>query len=174
MSLSVKRVADDSSEEDHLCFVCVGRVAVVTGASSGIGAATAEQLAEDGFHVFLGARRFDRIEALAEKIGGTGLPLDVTDDRSVRGFCEQVPECALLVNNAGGALGLDPVAESDDERWRTMYETNVLGAVRMIRALLPKLVASADGQIITIGSISGREVYRGVAVTTPRSSRSTG
>ncbi len=134
-------------------------VAVVTGASSGIGAATARALAGDGWEVVVGARRADRIEALAAEIGGRGHPLDVTDPGSVDAFVAGVPECRLLVNNAGGALGWAPVAEADDDQWRTMYETNVLGAVRMVRGMLPALEASGDGQIVTIGSIAGHEPY---------------
>src|SRR5438874_4180504 len=96
-------------------------VAVVTGASSGIGAATARRLAKAGFDVVVGARRVDRLAEMAEPIGARGLPLDVTDTASVERFCAEVPECAVLVNNAGGALGLAPVAEADDEQWRWMY-----------------------------------------------------
>jgi NADP-dependent 3-hydroxy acid dehydrogenase YdfG len=134
-------------------------VAVVTGASSGIGAAAARALAGDGWEVVLGARRADRIAALAAEIGGRGHPLDVTDPSSVDAFVARVPECRLLVNNAGGALGWATVAEADDEQWRAMFDTNVLGTVRMIRGLLPALEASGDGQVVTIGSIAGHEPY---------------
>src|SRR4051795_5387744 len=96
--------------------------AVVTGASSGIGAATARALAGDGFCVLVGARRLERLEALAEEIGGEAIALDVTDRASVEAFASRVVSCDLLVNNAGGALGLEAVAESDEERWRRMYE----------------------------------------------------
>src|SRR4051794_12508691 len=97
-------------------------VAVVTGASSGIGAAAAARLAAEGFAVTLGARRVDRLEDVAASIDGArALPLDVTDAASVDAFCAQVPECRLLVNNAGGALGRDPVAAADEDQWRTMY-----------------------------------------------------
>ena len=136
-------------------------VAVVTGASSGIGAASARALAGDGWEVVVGARRIDRLRALADEIGATAHGLDVTDPASVDDFVAAVPECRLLVNNAGGALGLAPVAEADDDQWRTMYETNVLGTVRMIRALLPVLESSGDGQVVTIGSIAGSEPYPG-------------
>jgi NADP-dependent 3-hydroxy acid dehydrogenase YdfG len=134
-------------------------VAVVTGASSGIGAAAARTLAGDGWEVVVGARRADRIAALAAEIGGRGHPLDVTDPSSVDAFVARVPECRLLVNNAGGALGWATVAEADDEQWRAMFDTNVLGTVRMIRGLLPALEASGDGQVVTIGSIAGHEPY---------------
>src|SRR5262245_10844493 len=113
-------------------------VAVVTGASSGIGAATARALAADGWDVVAGARRVDRLETLAAEIGGRAraLALDVTDQASVDALAAAVPECRLLVNNAGGALGFASVADADDADWRAMYETNVLGAVRVTRALL--------------------------------------
>lgn len=135
--------------------------AVVTGGSAGIGAATARRLAGEGFDVVIGARRVERLREIAEPIGARALPLDVTEPGSVEAFCAEIDGCRLLVNNAGGALGLEPVAASDDERWRTMYETNVLGAVRVTRALLPHLVASGDGHIVTIGSIAGIEAYPG-------------
>ncbi len=139
------------------------KTAVVTGASSGIGAATARALASRGFHLVLGARRLDRLEALAAEIGGTPVRLDVTDEESVTALADRIQRCDLLVNNAGGALGADPVADGDIEEWRWMYETNVLGTLRMIKALLPGLTASGDGQIINIGSIAAREAYRGGA-----------
>lgn len=134
-------------------------VAVVTGASSGIGAATARALAADGWDVVVGARRRDRLEALAGDIGGRAQVLDVTDAASVDAFVAAVPQCRLLVNNAGGALGWSPIADADDQQWRTMYETNVLGVVRMTKGLLPALEASGDGQVITVGSIAGYDPY---------------
>jgi len=133
--------------------------AVVTGASSGIGAATARALAEAGFAVVLGARRMDRCTAIAEDIGGTALQLDVTDNESVRAFAEAVPECRLLVNNAGGAKGFEPVAEADEDAWRWMFETNVIGTLRVTKALLPALVASGDGHIVTVTSVAALEPY---------------
>jgi NADP-dependent 3-hydroxy acid dehydrogenase YdfG len=139
----------------------VSRTAVVTGASSGIGAATATRLAADGFDVVIGARRLDRLREVAEPIGATALALDVTDADSVDQFCARVPECSLLVNNAGGALGRDTVADASDEDWQAMYDSNVLGVMRMTRALLPKLIASGDGHVVTIGSIAGIEPYPG-------------
>jgi NADP-dependent 3-hydroxy acid dehydrogenase YdfG len=134
-------------------------VAVVTGASSGIGAATARALAGDGWDVVAGARRLDRLEALVAEAGGRAARLDVTDPASVEAFVAGVPSCRLLVNCAGGALGWAPVAEADEDQWRAMYDTNVLGVVRMTRALLPALEASGDGQVVTIGSIAGHEPY---------------
>jgi NADP-dependent 3-hydroxy acid dehydrogenase YdfG len=139
--------------------------AVVTGASSGIGEAAARRLAGAGFDVVLGARRVDRLDEAAEAIGPTARAheLDVTDPASVDRFCERIDSCRLLVNNAGGALGLEPVAEADEQTWREMYDSNVLGVVRMTRALLPKLIDSGDGHVITIGSIAGFEPYPGGA-----------
>jgi NADP-dependent 3-hydroxy acid dehydrogenase YdfG len=139
------------------------RTAVITGASSGIGAATARALAGDGFEVVLGARRLDRLQALAAEIGGRALALDVTDSESVRTFAAAVPSCEVLVNNAGGALGLEAVGETEEEKWLAMYETNVLGTMRMTRALLPALLASGDGQVVGVTSIAAFEVYRGGA-----------
>ena len=134
-------------------------VAVVTGASSGIGAATARALAAAGFHVVLGARRVDRCAEIAKEIGGTAVRLDVTDAESVATFAAAVPECRLLVNNAGGAKGLEPVAEADEDAWRWMFETNVIGTLRVTKALLPALIASGDGHIVTVTSIAALEAY---------------
>ncbi len=137
--------------------------AVVTGASSGIGAATARRLAAEGFDVVIGARRVDRLRALADEIGAQPLPLDVTDADSVEQFCDAVDDCRVLVNNAGGARGLDPIAEADDDKWRWMFEANVLGVMRMTRGLLPKIIDSGDGHIVMVGSIAGHEPYPGGA-----------
>ena len=136
-------------------------VAVVTGASSGIGAATAHRLAQEGFEVVVGARRLERLRELAAAFGGRALPLDVTDPASVDAFVAEVPECRVLVNNAGGAIGLDPIESSADGDWRWMFETNVLGTVRTTRALLPALEASGDGHVVMIGSVAGIEPYPG-------------
>lgn len=138
-------------------------VAVVTGASSGIGAATAAALSATGYDVVVGARRVERLAEVAESCGATAYPLDVTDDASVAQFVARLERCDVLVNNAGGALGADPVAQADLEGWRWMYETNVLGTLRMTKALLPLLLASGDGQVINIGSVAAREPYRGGA-----------
>ncbi len=137
--------------------------AVITGASSGIGAATARLLAEHGYRVVLGARRLERLRELAAETGGEALALDVTDPDSVAAFAAAVPECEVLVNNAGGALGLDPLAEADEEQWRTMYDANVLGTMRMTRALLPLLIASGNGHVVAVTSIAAFETYRGGA-----------
>lgn len=138
-------------------------VAVVTGASSGIGAATARRLAEEGFDVVVGARRIERLAAVAQPIGARALPLDVTDAGSVERFAARVGDCRVVVNNAGGALGVDPFLEADEERWRWMYEANVLGVVRVTTALMPKLLDSGDGHVVVIGSVAGREPYPGGA-----------
>lgn len=139
------------------------RVAVVTGASSGIGAATARTLAAQGFHVICVARRADRVEALAEEIGGTASVADVTDGDAVAALADRLERVDVLVNNAGGAKGLEPVADADLENWRWMWETNVLGTLRVTRALLPHLIASGDGLVITITSIAAFETYDGGA-----------
>jgi len=139
------------------------RVAVVTGASSGIGAATARVLADQGFHVVAVARRRDRITRLAEQIGGTAITADVTDDAAVADLAAALPRVDVLVNNAGGAKGLEPVAAADLDNWRWMWETNVLGTLRVTRALLPRLIESGDGLIVTVTSIAALEVYDGGA-----------
>jgi NADP-dependent 3-hydroxy acid dehydrogenase YdfG len=138
-------------------------VAVVTGASSGIGEATAKTLAEQGFHVVAVARRADRIKALADQIGGTAVVTDVTDDGAVEALARGLNRVDVLVNNAGGARGLEFVADADLEHWRWMWETNVMGTLRVTRALLPKLVDSGDGLIVTITSIAAMETYDGGA-----------
>jgi hypothetical protein len=141
-----------------------GKTAVVTGASSGIGAATARALARAGFRVIVGARRLDRLREVAEPIGATALPLDVTDTASLAAFVAQLPSAVhLLVNNAGGAKGLDRIENAKDEDWQWMWETNVLGTMRLTRALLPALKASGDGHVVNVGSIAGFETYAGGA-----------
>lgn len=139
------------------------RVAVITGASSGIGAATARILAAQGFHVVAVARREDRIQALASEIGGTAIVADVTDPAAIETLASKVDRVDVLVNNAGGARGLAPVADADLEHWRWMWETNVIGTLRVTRALLPKLIDSGDGLIITVTSVAALEVYDGGA-----------
>lgn len=139
------------------------RVAVVTGASSGIGAATAKTLAAQGYHVVAVARRADRIQRLADEIGGTAVSADITDDDAVNALAARLDRVDVLVNNAGGAKGLTPVAEADLDDWRWMWETNVMGTLRVTRALLGKLIASGDGLIVTVTSIAALEVYDGGA-----------
>ncbi|HVX55172.1 SDR family NAD(P)-dependent oxidoreductase [Nocardioides sp.] len=138
--------------------------AVVTGASSGIGAATARALAGAGYHVFCAARRAERIEALAAEIGGTAVVTDVTSQQSVEDLAAVVGErLDVLVNNAGGAFGLAPVAQADTDDWRRMYDVNVIGLMQVTRALLPALVASGAGAIVNVGSTAGRIAYEGGA-----------
>jgi NADP-dependent 3-hydroxy acid dehydrogenase YdfG len=139
------------------------RTAVITGASSGIGAATARALAGEGYRTILAARRLDRLETLATESGGEAVALDVTDPDSVAALAERLESCDVLVNNAGGALGLEPMADADEENWLGMYEANVMGTMRMTRALLPRLVASGDGHVVGVTSIAAIETYRGGA-----------
>jgi NADP-dependent 3-hydroxy acid dehydrogenase YdfG len=142
-------------------------IAVVTGASSGIGAATARRLAAEGFHVVAAARRADRLEALVKEIGpaATAVECDVTSDESVAGLAAAVAglggTLTLLVNNAGGARGLDQVAESPAGDWQWMYDVNVLGTLRVTQALLPALVESGRGTIVAVGSTAAFTVYEG-------------
>jgi len=159
------------------------KVAVITGASAGIGFAAAEHLARAGFHVYVGARRLERLEALCASIALQGLSasayeLDITNDASVAAFCEHVPGCCnLLVNNAGMAVGRQSIAEIDIASFQSMsvfprlsifccsaealcrHDTNVVGGLRMTKALLPKLIASGDAHVINVISIAGSEVY---------------
>ncbi|MFH9105856.1 SDR family NAD(P)-dependent oxidoreductase [Streptomyces albus] len=143
-------------------------VAVVTGASSGIGAATARGLAAAGYRVVLTARRKERIDALAAEITEAGQQaeayvLDVTDRAAVDAFAEQFPTLDVVVNNAGGALGADPVATGDPDEWRRMYETNVIGTLHVTQALLPALTASGDGTVVVVSSTAGHGTYEGGA-----------
>ena len=138
------------------------QTAVVTGASSGIGAATARALAGKGFHVFCAARRSERIETLADEIGGTAVTCDVTDEAQVAALAATVGDSLnLLVNNAGGAFGLGSVVEGDPDLWRRMYEINVIGTLNVTKALTPALIASGAGTIINTGSIAGHTAYEG-------------
>ena len=138
-------------------------VAVVTGASSGIGAAAARQLSADGYFVICAARREDRILALAEEIGGLAVPCDVTDPAAAPYLAEATGErCDLLVNNAGLAVGQDRVAQADLAGWQAMYAVNVLGTAAVTQALLPSLIASR-GQIVFITSTAADTPYEGGA-----------
>jgi NADP-dependent 3-hydroxy acid dehydrogenase YdfG len=141
-------------------------VAVITGASSGIGAATAIALARHGYRVVVGARRVERLARVTAE-NGLALRLDVTDERSVAEFVHEVGRrfgrIDVLVNNAGGALGLNPVADAVDDEWIGMWKTNVLGLMWMTRACLPLLRKARHGHIVNIGSIAGFETYKGGA-----------
>ncbi len=144
------------------------KIAVVTGGSAGIGAATVQALSAQGYGVITGARRLDRLRAVTEPAGATALQLDVTDTSSVERFAAAVEDRAagrlsLLVNNAGGALGLDRVEATREEDWEWMFQANVLGTLRVTRALLAPLIASGDGHVVNLGSIAGFETYPGGA-----------
>ncbi|MET8363375.1 MULTISPECIES: SDR family oxidoreductase [unclassified Micromonospora] len=145
-------------------------VAIVTGASSGIGAATARRLAAEGFHVLAAARRAERLADLVAEItaaGGqaTAVTCDVTSDESVARLAEAAAQApgpvTLLVNNAGGARGLDPVESGSVADWQWMYDVNVLGTLRVTQALLPALEASSSGTIVVVSSTAGLTVYEG-------------
>jgi NADP-dependent 3-hydroxy acid dehydrogenase YdfG len=151
------------AETSSLPFPGTGRVAVVTGASSGIGAATATRLAADGFDVVLAARRLDRLTGLAERIGGRAVELDVTSDASVAALAGSLERVDVLVNNAGGAFDAAPVAEADLSSWTRAFEVNVLGTVRVTKALLPALRASGAGDVVLMGSTAGLVSYEGGA-----------
>ena len=140
----------------------MARVAVVTGASSGIGAATAARLAEDGYSVVLGARREERLAALAERIGGRAARLDVTDASSVREFAQTLESCDVLVNHAGGAVGAESVATAEPGDWEAMFSVNVLGTLQVTQALLP-LLRDGFGTIVNITSTAAYVNYEGGA-----------
>ncbi|TDE21469.1 SDR family NAD(P)-dependent oxidoreductase [Nonomuraea mesophila] len=138
------------------------RTAVVTGASSGIGEATARRLAGEGYDVVAGARRRDRLDKLAAEVPSiTPVTLDVTSPESVDALAGALDRCDVLVNNAGGALGLEPVAEARLDDWQRMYDTNVLGSLRMTQALLPRLIESGDGVLVMLTSTAGLVSYEG-------------
>ncbi|MGW4474923.1 SDR family NAD(P)-dependent oxidoreductase [Nonomuraea sp. NPDC004354] len=138
------------------------KTAVVTGASSGIGEATARRLAAEGYEVVAGARRRDRLDKLAAEVGGiTPVTLDVTSQESVDALAATLERCDVLVNNAGGALGMETVAEGLVEDWQRMYDTNVLGSLRVTKALLPKLIDSGDGVLVMLTSTAGLVSYEG-------------
>ncbi|MCS6712300.1 SDR family oxidoreductase [Brachybacterium sp. EF45031] len=139
---------------------------VVTGASSGIGRATAERLAAEGWNVLAVARRAERLEALAEATGVRTQVVDVTEDASVQALARRVEEefdgrLTALVNIAGGALGVDPVESSDLDQWQTMYATNVLGTARVTQVLLPALRADGHASIVVLSSTAAQAAYEG-------------
>ncbi|HEU4910659.1 MAG TPA: SDR family NAD(P)-dependent oxidoreductase [Actinomycetes bacterium] len=135
--------------------------AVVTGASSGIGAATARRLVTEGYDVVAAARRRDRLDELCAETGARAVTLDVTSADSVAALAAEVTEVTVLVNNAGTAVGMDEVAVAQPDDWRAMYEVNVIGTLRVTQALLPALVASGRGHVVVMGSTAGRLVYEG-------------
>jgi NADP-dependent 3-hydroxy acid dehydrogenase YdfG len=137
-------------------------VAVVTGVSSGIGAATARRLAVEGFEVVAAARRRERLDELAAEVPGIrAVTLDVTSDESVAALAAEVGDVDVLVNNAGGAVGTEPIAKADPADWQAMYDTNVLGVLRVTQALLPALERGTGGHVVITGSIAGHLVYEG-------------
>lgn len=138
------------------------KTAVVTGASSGIGEATARRLAAEGFNVVAAARRRERLDKLADEVQGIRpVTLDVTSQESVDALVASLERCDVLVNDAGGALGLEPVASALLEDWQRMYDTNVLGSLRMTQALLPLLIGSGDGVLLMLTSTAGLTSYEG-------------
>jgi NADP-dependent 3-hydroxy acid dehydrogenase YdfG len=138
--------------------------AVVTGASSGIGAATARRLAAEGYEVVAAARRRDRLDELAAAVPNiTAVTLDVTDPESVAELAASLDDVAVLVNNAGGAIGVEPIERADPADWQAMFDTNVLGVLRVTQALLPALEKGSGGHVVVTGSIAGHLVYEGGA-----------
>lgn len=135
--------------------------AVVTGASGGIGAATARRLVTEGYDVVAAARRRDRLDELCAETGARPVTLDVTSAESVAALAAEVTEVTVLVNNAGTAVGMDEAAVAEPDDWRAMYEVNVIGTLRVTQALLPALVASGRGHVVVMGSTAGRLVYEG-------------
>jgi len=136
----------------------------VTGASSGIGAATARRLAAEGYEVVAAARRRERLDSLASSTPGIrAVTLDVTSPSSVAELAASLSDVAVLVNNAGGAVGVEPVEAADPADWQAMYDTNVLGVLRVTQALLPSLERGSGGHIVVTGSIAGHLVYEGGA-----------
>lgn len=141
-------------------------IAVVTGASSGIGAETVRLLCKEGFQVFMGARRIERLQVLAQECGAIPISLDVSSNESVQQFTRELPDSVqVLVNNAGGALGLEQIANFDEHQWLEMYQSNVLGLARMTKALYPRLLARPHpvSHVVNIGSVAGFETYPGGA-----------
>ncbi|WP_440099825.1 SDR family oxidoreductase [Streptosporangium sp. H16] len=138
------------------------RTAVVTGASSGIGEATARRLAAEGFEVVAAARRRERLDELAAEVPGIRpVTLDVTSQESVDELAASLERCDVLVNNAGGAIGLEPVASGKVADWQRMYDVNVIGTLRMTQALLPRLIESGDGVLLMLTSVAGLVSYEG-------------
>ena len=140
-------------------------VAVVTGGGSGIGAATARRLHAEGFDVVVTGRRRERLDAVVEALGdhARGVAMDVTDPVSVRAAAEDIGDCDVLINNAGGALGTDPVEHGDPAEWRDMFDSNVVGTLQVTQALLPALRRSPRGTLVVVTSLAAEVVYPGGA-----------
>lgn len=145
-----------------------GKVAVVTGASSGIGRATVELMCATGWTVYAVARRQDRLQTLAEATGAHPLSLDITDQLAVESARDLIlaqtrGTLNALVNISGGALGIDSVADADPAGWRAMFELNVLGTLHMTKAFLPALRVSEEGTILNLTSTAAEHGYEGGA-----------
>ena len=150
-----------------------GRRVLITGASSGFGAAAAKAFAAEGCHLLLGARRADRLQEVAATARANGAAsaefqvLDVASTASVEAFAARAralaPQVDVLINNAGGAHGIDPVATATDADWEAMVQSNLLGLLRVVRAVLPLLPHHAGASVLNIGSIAGHQAYEGGA-----------
>jgi NADP-dependent 3-hydroxy acid dehydrogenase YdfG len=153
-------MTDQQSSTTH-----TGKVAVVTGASTGIGEATARELRRSGWTVYAVARRAERLEALARETGAVPAPCDITSDADVEALRDRVLEeqgrVDALLNISGGARGADRVAEASTEDWEWMYQVNVLGTMRLTRALLPALRANGEGTVLNLTSLAAHRAYEG-------------
>lgn len=151
-----------------------GKWAVITGASAGIGAATALELADEGCHLVLGARRVEKLEAIAREVEARRpgaqvriVPLDVRDGGSCKAFVEQAKAAGpveILINNAGLASGADRLVDATDAAWDAMVDTNVMGLLRLTRAFLPEMIERRSGTVVNLGSVAGLEPYAGGTV----------
>ena len=144
-----------------------GKVAVVTGASTGIGEATVRRLLESGWTVYAVARRADRLEELARETGASAVPTDITDQAQVDALRDRVlgeqGTVDAILNISGGARGTDTVADAKDEDWQWMYDVNVMGTLRVVRAFLPTLRANGEGTVLNLTSIAAQRAYEGGA-----------
>ena len=144
-----------------------GKVAVVTGASTGIGEATVRRLRESGWTVYAVARRAERLEELARDTGASAAPTDITDQAQVDALRDRVlgeqGTVDAILNISGGARGTDTVADAKDEDWQWMYDVNVMGTLRVVRAFLPTLRANGEGTVLNLTSIAAQRAYEGGA-----------
>lgn len=144
-----------------------GKVAVVTGASTGIGEATVRRLRESGWTVYAVARRAERLEELARETGASAAPTDITDQAQVDALRDRVlgeqGTVDAILNISGGARGTDTVADAKDEDWQWMYDVNVMGTLRVVRAFLPTLRANGEGTVLNLTSIAAQRAYEGGA-----------